>query len=882
VDAERRGRIRAIPSTLVRFARRAPITCIVLALGWGVGILTWTLPGADARALIGILTTGPRPLGAGHWWSPVTAMLYWGGISAYLLTTAAVLVAGPVAERRIGRWRTALFLIGTQVAGTLLVSAFVQVGVLFDRSWVTVLGTQQMTGAAPGAVGLGLATSAALSALWRRRLRVVLLTVPAMLVAYSGQLADVVLLAAALIGLVTGAWVFGHRRDWRPGPASRNETRVLVAIVVAATAIGPVIAAAAHTPIGPLAVLRFLLLSPAPDPDAVVQACANGINRHCRAMEARQRLFGFGPALASALPVIVLLVIAEGLRRGRRAAWVLGMAVNVVLAALGVWLGVLIANTPDEAMVAYTSAPGARAVLATVVPALVPSAVAALLWLTREQFEVKAPSRTYRRTAALAAAMFVGLSACYVVVGLAVSGQFDTPPTALALLADVPLRFLPPGYLGEVAPSFLPQGPVATLMSEWVGVVFWLVVVVGLLAGFVRARMDPAGADSARARAILVEHGGADLAWITTWAGNSYWFTDPPDAAVAYRVIGGVALTTGDPVGSTERRAAAVAGFVATCAERGWIPAFYSVTDGTRTACAALGLRSVQVAEEIVLPLAGLSFTGKRWQDVRTALNKAGKQGITGEWLSYAKAPLAITDQIRAISEEWVADKGLPEMGFTLGGLPELADDAVRVLVAVDTDRTVHGVTSWMPVHRDGAIVGWTLDFMRRRSGPEAFRGVSEFLVASAARDLQEEGAQFLSLSGSPLARQDRGGGDAPPAERRRSDQRFRLERVLDGLGAALEPIYGFRSLHAFKAKFQPEYAPLHLCYPDPAALPSIGLAIGRAYVPHIGARQSAKLLARLRRGSPEDRSSNVRAILSEAAADARPDARTNSVGGRS
>jgi lysylphosphatidylglycerol synthetase-like protein (DUF2156 family) len=667
--------------------------------------------------------------------------------------------------------------------------------------------------------------------------------------------------------------MFGHRRDRRPGPASRNETRVLVAIVVAATAVGPVIAAAAHTPIGPLAVLRFLLLSPAPDPDAVVRACLGGIDRHCRAMEARQRLFGFGPALASALPVIVLLVIAEGLRRGRRAAWVLGMAVNVVLAALGVWLGVLIANTPDEEMVAYSTAPGARAVLAIVVPALVPSAVAALLWLTREQFEVKAPSRTHRRTAALAAAMFVGLSACYVVVGLAVSGQFDTPPTVLALLTDVPLRFLPPGYLGEVAPSFLPQGPVATLMSEWVGVVFWLVVVVGLLVGFVRARMDPAGADSAHARAILVEHGGADLAWITTWTGNSYWFSpapDPthsPDAAVAYRVIGGVALTTGDPIGRPERRAAAVTGFVATCAERGWVPAFYSVTSATRDACTALGLRSVQVAEEIVLPLAGLSFTGKRWQDVRTALNKADKQGITGEWLSYAKAPLAITDQIRAISEEWVADKGLPEMGFTLGGLPELADDAVRVLVAVDTDRTVHGVTSWMPVHRDGAIIGWTLDFMRRRSGPDAFRGVSEFLVASAARDLQEEGAQFLSLSGSPLARQDRGTGDAR-----------RLERVLDGLGAALEPIYGFRSLHAFKAKFQPEYAPLYLCYPDPAALPSIGLAIGRAYVPHIGARQSAKLLARLRRGSPDDRSSNVRAILSEAATDAP----TDSVGGPS
>ena len=39
------------------------------------------------------------------------------------------------------------------------------------------------------------------------------------------------------------------------------------------------------------------------------------------------------------------------------------------------------------------------------------------------------------------------------------------------------------------------------------------------------------------------------------------------------------------------------------------------------------------------------------------------------------------------LSEEWLAAKGLPEMGFTLGGLDELDDDAVRCLVAVDAGR---------------------------------------------------------------------------------------------------------------------------------------------------------------------------------------------------
>ncbi len=103
--------------------------------------------------------------------------------------------------------------------------------------------------------------------------------------------------------------------------------------------------------------------------------------------------------------------------------------------------------------------------------------------------------------------------------------------------------------------------------------------------------------------------------------------------------------------------------------------------------------------------VARLVFTGKKWQDVRTALNKSAKVGITAEWITFCSAPLAITDQVRAISEEWVADKGMPEMGFTLGGLDELTDDEVRCLIAVDADRAVHRVTSWLPVYRGGRTV---------------------------------------------------------------------------------------------------------------------------------------------------------------------------------
>lgn len=144
-----------------------------------------------------------------------------------------------------------------------------------------------------------------------------------------------------------------------------------------------------------------------------------------------------------------------------------------------------------------------------------------------------------------------------------------------------------------------------------------------------------------------------------------------------------------------------------------------------------------------------------------------------------------------------MADKGLPEMGFTLCGLDELNDPNIRCLIAVGPDRTVHGITSWMPVYASGRPIGWTLDFMRRNTDPGTFRGVMEFLIATAALTFPDEGARFVSLSGAPLARLDR--GEQPSA----------LQRLLDMIANTMEPVYGFQSLLHFKAKFQPDYQPL-------------------------------------------------------------------------
>jgi phosphatidylglycerol lysyltransferase len=844
-----------LPAAVRRRARRSPVAMSVVALAWSLGLASGSLLGPRPRMLHAV-ATGVGPLAEGRWWTPLTAMFWWGTPLGYLGATVLVLVAGGVAERNGGSRRTLGILVGTQVVGTLLAVAPVATGAALGGAWASALAGQVTIGIAPGALGLALAASSGLSALWRRRLRVVLVTGLVMVVAYSGDLSDVLALSAGLLGLLAGPWVFPTgaapvpaegsgtgdlartvaRARRRMGMPSQSETRVLVALLVVGSAVGPVVAALAQAPIGPLSVLQYIVLSPLPSADTVQRVCRSVPVEECRELQAQLRLSGVGPAIAAVVPVLLLLVVAEGLRRGRRAARLVGIGLNLLLAALGLAFAVEVGGIPERQLVVFGGAPGVQSVLGLVLPSLLPLLVAVLLVLTRRQFDVRAPYGTYRRLVVLSGTALVVVSVLFVGLGTLLAGQFDRPPSTRALLAELPLRFLPPGYLGEVEPSFLPERYLAALLFEWTGTVFWLVVGVGLLVAFTRPRFDESGADAARARALLMEHGGSDLGWLTTWSGHHYWFGPGERTAVAYRVIGSVALTTADPVGYDGDPAATVAQFASFCRQRGWTPAFYSVTAATRAAAERLGWSAVQVAEETVLPLEGLEFTGRKWQDVRTAINKAEKEGVTAEWIAYGTAPRVLTDQIRAISEEWVADKGMPEMGFTIGGLEELDDDAVRCLVAVDAERTVHGVTSWMPVYRDGAVAGWTLDFMRRRSDGR-FRGSMEFLIASAARDLRDEGYGFLSLSGAPLAQVDR--PDDGPAGR--------LDRVLDLAGRTLEPVYGFRSLLAFKAKFQPCYAPLYLTYPDAVALPAIGIAIGRAYLPDLSARQYAQLINRLR-----------------------------------
>ena len=744
------------------------------------------------------------------------------------MTVLGGLILAP-AERRLGVVRTFATLLASQAIGLLLAAGLIELGELIHEPWLRSMADETAVGALPGLLGVGYALSCTLTLLWRRRLRLLITAAVTIGVMYLGHLEQVAQACGAAAGFASATLMCDQAWPRAGQRRSKHEVRVLVGLLVAAPAIGGVLAALVANADGPMP-LSFPFAAPESVPGNLATVCRHpGLAVVCRGLR-EQQLYAHWPGVpVQAAPALLLLLSAYGLRRGRRLAWWLAIVSNVTVLAAAIRVAYA-----DGARLGghVTSMPAGGQATALPREAMVlPVVTLAVLLVTRRRFDQVADRQAARKLMAIVAVALGASCGAFLLLGHLLRDQAGARPQVGGLLQDLTALFLPGRLFGGRIP---PQEAAGRLLFGWVFLLFWTVVLGALTAFFLRtcAYHDAAEADQARA---ILTCGGSTLSYMSTWPGNRYWISSDGRAAIAYRAIGAVAVTVGDPFGEPAGLDSVIAEFARFCEDRGLRPCLYSATGRSRAAALQLGWTSVQIAEDTLLPLERLEFAGKKWQGVRAAMNKAAKEGITAQWWSFRDMPPDIVGQIRQISGSWVADKGLPEMGFMLGGLAELDDPDIRCLVAVGADRTVHGITSWMPVYAGGRPVGWTIDFMRRSSEPGTCRGVMEFLIATAALAFREEGARFVSLSAAPLARLDR------------SEQPRAVQGLLDMVGTAIEPVYGFRSLLRFKAKFQPVYEPLYLIYPDPAALGPIVIAIGRAYLPHLTSRQALRLLAKLR-----------------------------------
>lgn len=421
--------------------------------------------------------------------------------------------------------------------------------------------------------------------------------------------------------------------------------------------------------------------------------------------------------------------------------------------------------------------------------------------------------------ATMAAALLV-IGAALILAGLRAGLLVGGGTLAVVAVVALSQLVVIPMAAGEIAWSGLSGADLEwQVVALLAGVVpASVVLLLALRARTVLRRPATEPTDDARERlsAALRARGDGTFSHMATWSGNSLWF-GADGSVIAYRVRDGVAFTLGDPISDNPGEASRA--FADHCERSGWTPVFYSVHDETAVALDRAGWARTPVGTETVIDAADFSLAGKKRQDLRTAVNRADRESITAVWTTYQEAAPSTRAQVDALCAGWVAGKRLPEMGFTLGGLPELADPQVRLMLAIGLDGRVHAVTSWLPRYRDGVVVGWTLDVMRRAT--DAMPGAMEFTIVSTIRRAVEDGVATLSLSGTPLA----------------AHEGTTLGSLSRRLVRLLEPAYGFASLGRFKAKFGARSEPLWMFYPQPMQLGRIAPALLRIYVPDLRLR---------------------------------------------
>lgn len=825
--------------------RSMPLTLGVLAAFLAAGAVTGSYLDGPPERLLWLASVSGPDLRAGNWWQLFTSIFFATNPLAYLTASLMIVLLLGLAERRLGRRAAVGLFFGGQFAAVTLFLLVTQLAVYGGDGWLDRMVNDRLIGPYAPVLTAGLAASARIPLLWQRRLRTAVLSISILLVLYVGHAETVIGLIGALLGLLAGWWIQGDQGRLHRHRSTGRETRNLLALTVAVFAVGPILTGITRAPTGPLALLRDVVLSPMPTLSQLVFNCGATVDPSC--LETGRAGFAgpFGLALA-VVPVILLLICADGMRRGRRLALNIALAIQLAVTALAAVYLTLFALVPSRLQGPHAT-PLASAFAHVLPLVVVPLLLSVVLWLNRRQFRVQTQPGARRTLGVVVGGTWLTLASFYTVAWLG-SGGLARDGGVLGLLAELARQYVPVPIPQNFRRVFGARDSAEAFLFAYSGPIFWLVtlaavwwVLVGRHHGHVLG-----GQDRDRARELL-HQGGGPLSWMALWEPNTYWFSPDGKGAVAFQQHGTVALTLGGAFGDRRAEQAVTEGFLDYCRSQALIPALYSCDDTLWPVLRERGYSRVAVAQETRLALHELEFKGKEWQNVRTALNRAAKLGVEAVWGSYHSLPAALRSRLNEVSEEWAAGKSVPEMGFTLGGVDELDDEEVLCCLAVDGNGTVHGVTSWLPVYDGGRLVSRTLDVMRR--GTEGFPGVMEFLIASAVLELRDS-VEVISLSGSPLASRPEvpaeAGADGGAGEGARDEEAENLVRILDLVGHALEPVYGFRSLAAFKSRFKPEYRALYLYYQDPLHLPAIGRALTRAYLPGLSLAQGARLVRKL------------------------------------
>lgn len=343
-------------------------------------------------------------------------------------------------------------------------------------------------------------------------------------------------------------------------------------------------------------------------------------------------------------------------------------------------------------------------------------------------------------------------------------------------------------------------------------------LVLGVLYAAFRSRraVDPLSPeDEKRLRELLERHGERDsLGYFALRREKSVVWSPTGKAAVAYRVVGGVSLASGDPLGDPEAWPGAIEPWLAQARAHGWIPAVMGASEEAGTVYARHGLDALELGDEAVVEVAEFTLEGRAMRTVRQACNRVRRAGYTVRIRRHEEIPADEMTSLVRRADDW--RDGATERGFSmaLGRLGDPQDGRCVMLECHDAEGRLRALLSFVP----WGPKGLSLDLMRRDRDSD--NGLMEFMVIELLRRAHEIGVTQVSLNFAMFRSVfERGArlGAGP------------VLRLWRSLLSFFSRWWQIESLYRANAKYRPIWEPRFLLFEKSADLPRIGIAAARA-----------------------------------------------------
>jgi lysyl-tRNA synthetase, class II len=512
-------------------------------------------------------------------------------------------------------------------------------------------------------------------------------------------------------------------------------------------------------------------------------------------------------------------MLSHGLRRRKRRAW---QAVTVLLA-----FSVLIHVVHAPYLVQGAAA----------------AAVLAVLLYYRDEFYAVGDPRTRWR----AAGVFAGLVVADVAIGLTYillarhlaldySSWQRTEHVVYGLVGvSGPIRFVPDA-----------RADLFNLLTSTLGV-FTLLVTAYLFLRPAEPRGRLGERDSLQIRDLLARHGDRDsLGYFALRHDKSVIWSPSGKSCIGYRVVSGVMLASGDPIGDPEAWPGAIHAFLDEAARHAWVPAVMGCGElGAEIWCREGDLTALELGDEAIVEVADFTMQGRAMRNVRQMVARVCRQGYAADVRRVADIGRDETDRIVNQAGSW---RGSPtERGFSMAlGRVGDAEDGRCVVATATENGVLRALLHFVPWGSDGL----SLDLMRRDRSAQP--GVNDFLIVEAIRAAHALGVKRISLNfavfRAALERGERIG--AGP-----------VLRVWRRFLVFISRWFQIESLYKFNAKFCPVWAPRFFVFPGTRDAVRVGVAALEAEAflvwPRLELRRFARMLRlpgarrRLRRCPP-------------------------------